>query len=383
MIILDANILKGTSLRSPSADVLRAIRATEVERVAVPWIAMEQIAAQQALAYQEKHDAAAAAIEDLRKATPWSDVSPPRKHTAERVRKHWRERYTEIAEVMQTSPSAYQEALYRETNLLAPCKAVNSGKNKTGARDAAIWLTAVEYAREHPQESVYFVSNNPKDFGDGTAYTSPMDRDIRGIEDRFFLVTSLDGVLEKFATQFDASVEDVQALLTTPESYETVLNAAWEARRRYRLVTGSGLTKAPEDSPPKDRTRHGWAPSEAALGEVLEVSAREIGGHKWFTASVRWLLAEEADRRYDDLRDRVAYAWETRVLLSPTATEQGLTILDAKRPGPVTAEEAPRVPAIPLPNADELLREIGRMKATASSAELRQLVKRLTPYLPN
>ncbi|MFD9848676.1 hypothetical protein [Streptomyces parvus] len=46
LIILDANIIKGISLRGPFADVLRAIRAAGVERVATPWIAVEEIAAQ-------------------------------------------------------------------------------------------------------------------------------------------------------------------------------------------------------------------------------------------------------------------------------------------------------------------------------------------------
>ncbi|MGW2183080.1 hypothetical protein ACWCXX_34485 [Streptomyces sp. NPDC001732] len=55
MIILDTNILKSTSLRGPAADVLRAIRAADGERVAVPWIVMEEIAAQEALTYQRKH----------------------------------------------------------------------------------------------------------------------------------------------------------------------------------------------------------------------------------------------------------------------------------------------------------------------------------------
>ncbi|MFJ2883420.1 PIN domain-containing protein [Streptomyces sp. NPDC087272] len=176
MIILDANILKSASLRGPAADVLRAIRAADGERVAAPWIVMEEIAAQQALAYQRKHDTAVEAVDILRAATPWSDVPNPRKWDAEHVRKHWRERYASLAETIETSPAAYQEAMFRETNLIAPCKTVNSGKHKTGARDAAIWLTAVEYARSNPAEIVYFVSNNTEDFGDGSSFPEPMDR---------------------------------------------------------------------------------------------------------------------------------------------------------------------------------------------------------------
>jgi hypothetical protein len=69
-----------------------------------------------------------------------------------------------------TSEAALGEAEFRESNVLPPCKAIvinDRGEQvKTGCRDAAIWLTAVEYAREHPEKTVYFVSRDTKDFGD-------------------------------------------------------------------------------------------------------------------------------------------------------------------------------------------------------------------------
>ncbi|MFJ2875438.1 MULTISPECIES: PIN domain-containing protein [unclassified Streptomyces] len=347
MIILDANILKSASLRGPAADVLRAIRAADGERVAAPWIVMEEIAAQQALAYQRKHDTAVEAVDILRAATPWSDVPNPRKWDAEHVRKHWRERYASLAETIETSPAAYQEAMFRETNLIAPCKTVNSGKHKTGARDAAIWLTAVEYARSNPAEIVYFVSNNTEDFGDGSSFPEPMDKDISGMEDRFFLFTSLDGILTKFATELEAGVEDIQSLLDTEETRAAILLAARAAARRYQSVDGSRLMFASEiaDSD-SDKlgiiTQTHWRPTGVGLDKVLKVDAREVGGHHWFTASVRWLLKEERPRPEGYLPQHMAYAWETRILLSPTA-DKPLTVLDSKRPGPIYYADIPKV----------------------------------------
>ncbi|MET9432281.1 MULTISPECIES: PIN domain-containing protein [unclassified Streptomyces] len=343
MIILDANILKGTSLRGPAADVLRAIRATGVERVAAPWIAVEEIAAQQALAYQEKHNAAIMAVEALRKATPWAHVADPWRWPAEHVREHWRERYSSIAEVIETSPAAYQQAMFREANLIAPCK--TSGKDKIGARDAAIWLTAVEYARAHEQETVYFISNNPTDFGDGTSFPAPMDQDIRGMEDRFFLFTSLDGILTKFATELEAGAEDIQGLLDTGESRAAILQAARAAASRYGAVWGARITSLID---PRDKDGlwadvvSPWRPTNVALSKVLEVSGREVGGHHWFTAWVRWLLTEGKPTRALP-SDRLAYAWETRVLLSTTA-DRSLTVLDFRRPGPIAPEDVPGLP---------------------------------------
>ncbi|MFI8913570.1 PIN domain-containing protein [Streptomyces sp. NPDC053513] len=378
MIILDANILKSTSLRSPAADMLRAIRAAKVERIAAPWIAMEEIAAQQVLSYQGKHDAAVEAVNTLRKATPWADIVHPKRFDDEHVRKHWRSRYSEIADVIETSASVYQMAMFRETNLLAPCKTVNSGKNKTGARDAAIWLTAVEYARRHPTETVYFVSNNTEDFGDGTSFPSPMDKDLRGLETRFFLFTSLDGVLTKFATEVDADVEDVQTLLSTAESHATVLEAARGASRRFRMVNGSLLYE--DGMRGTLRSARGWEPQAVALDNVAEVSAREIDGHKWFTASVRWLFAEDGHqvRRYGRQCDRVAYAWETRVMLSPTASESGLTILDSKRPSPVSMDDIPNVPVIVEPEELSALWEAERAgEFSEAPVQVRQILHAL------
>ncbi|MEU4922231.1 PIN domain-containing protein [Streptomyces parvus] len=351
LIILDASTLKSISLRGPDADVLRALQAAKVEQVATPWIAMEEIAAQQVLRYQQKHDSAIEAVNDLRKATPWADIAHPRKFQDEHVRKHWRDRYAEVAEVIETSASVYQEAMYRETNLLAPCKTVNSGRNKTGARDAAIWLTAVEYARTHPTETVYFVSGNTEDFGDGTSFPSPMDKDLIGLEGRFFLFTSLDGVLTRFATEVEARVEDVQGLLDNATTRRTVLKASWDGRQRHRVFAGSrldenfgellGVAHAP------------WAPHAIAFDKIVKLNAREIDGHKWFTASVRWLVVEDARvRRGSD--GRIGYAWETHLLLSPTASE-GLTVLGSKRPEPIRPEDLPNLPVVDQNAAEELI----------------------------
>ncbi|WP_159072650.1 hypothetical protein [Streptomyces formicae] len=141
--------------------------------------------------------------------------------------------------------------------------------------------------------TVYFVSNNTEDFGDGTSFPPPMEKDLRGLENQFFLFTSLDGVLEKFATAVDAEVEDVQALLDTEESLAAVLEATRGATRRFQTVHGSLLY---EDGMRGRLSARRWEPRAVTLDTVSDVSAREIDGHEWFTASVRWLVAEDAHR---------------------------------------------------------------------------------------
>ncbi|MET9325133.1 PIN domain-containing protein [Streptomyces sp. NPDC003038] len=351
MIILDANIVKGTSLRGPVADVLRAIRAADVERVATPWIAVEEIAAQQALSYAEKHEAAMEALDDLRKATPWEHVHHPKRWSAEHVRRHWRERYSSITEVLETSHTAYQQALFREMNQIAPCKTV--GDHKTGSRDAAIWLTAVEYAAAHKDETVYFVSSD-SDVSKAGQFHPEMQRDIAGMESRFHLFTSLDDVVTKFATKVEASADDVRELLDTEESHATVLAATRNAARRYRVVSGTPMPSAANgDARRTHRATSNWSPTAVALDKVLEVSGHEVGGHHYFTAWVRWLRRDDLMIR-GEVYER-GYAWETRALLS-TAADQTMTVLDFRRPGPISEEDVPNVPALPLTTEERLTR---------------------------
>ncbi|WP_432104476.1 PIN domain-containing protein [Streptomyces sp. bgisy091] len=359
MIILDANIVKGTSLRGPVADVLRAIRAAGVERVATPWIAVEEVAAQQALLYAEKHQAVIDAVNTLRKATPWGHVDHPRRFPAEHVRDHWRDRYASITETLETPRSAYQDALFREANQIAPCKLIDSGSYKTGARDAAIWLTAVEYAKAHEDETVYFVSGD-SDMSKGGVLHPEMQRDIRGMEDRFYFFTSLDGVVTKFAKEVEATADDVSALLATEESRAAILGATQRVSRRYGRIAGTPLT--PDDKQKVLRfssPRLGWSPGAVALDKVVEVSGREVGGNHWFTAWVRWLLRDDRTIR-GEWREE-GYAWETRVLLS-TAADQPLTVLDFRRPGPIELEDIPHLPA-PTDPWDALVSKVGKAHA--------------------
>lgn len=342
MIILDSNILMGTSLRSPEAELLRAIRATGTARVAAPWIVLEELAARQAISYQQKYDDVASAVDKLNRATPWSQVHPPRQADPERVRGHWKQRYAELVETLPTSPTIYEQAMWREANLLAPCKTVNSGKDKTGARDAAIWLTAVEYAREHPEETVYFVSNNTKDFGNGETFVHPMDEDIKGIEDRFVLFTSLDGVLTKFATESSIPEEDLTGLLTTTQNQRSIADAALR-KKRFRGTTVEPVPAQLQQVP----IRSFVGQPAVTVREVSDVRTHDIGGHVWSTATARWLLSGAA-RTVGPLGigvDWVNCSWVTRVLVSPTAPGDGLNVLRDEGLSPIASEDLDYLPA--------------------------------------
>ncbi|WP_030570887.1 PIN domain-containing protein [Streptomyces aureocirculatus] len=161
MTILDTSILRTFSPDSSTADLIQAIQQVGIESVTAPWMVLEELAAQQAIKYREKYETAAQSIEMLRRTTPWPiDVSlGPCK--LDGVRAYWRSTWREVIETIPTSEEALREAAFREANALPPCK--TSKGEKTGSRDAAIWLSVMEYARKHPKDTVHFVSANTKD----------------------------------------------------------------------------------------------------------------------------------------------------------------------------------------------------------------------------
>ncbi|WP_441251755.1 PIN domain-containing protein [Kitasatospora sp. McL0602] len=335
LIILDSNILKGVSLRGPDAELLRVLTKSKVERVAAPWIVLEELAAQQFLLHDAKFKAAAASMEALRKATPWAPVPAPVPTAPEKVREYWRYQYSALAETIETSTDTHKQAMFREANLIAPCKTVNSGKHKTGSRDALIWLTAIEYAKANPTEHVYFVSNNTEDFGDGTNWPAQLAEDIKDLGGRFTLYTSLDGVLARFARKTDITDKQIRAMLSTPERLANIARRGRIASLQSRISD-----ELLADKPGSERgLRHGVQFS-AILARVEDPRAYEIDGHTWYTATARWLLVDEelSNTETDsagqtslslfELQGRDgAYSWETRVLVSSADQDGDLTVL--------------------------------------------------------
>lgn len=384
MIILDTNMLWGVTPDNASVDLLKTIRASGVQGVAVPWTVMEELAAQRALKHQEKFEAAYAAVKALRDNTPWTITTQLPAYEPEKVRQHWRDAFAAIVDVLPSSASALQEAAFREANVLAPCKRVEvKGVNKpvkTGARDAAIWLTAVEYARQHPEETVYFVSKNTEDFGDGSSYKAPMSADLRGLEGRFKHYTSLDPVVAEFTQPAEVDEAVVLDRLGSPElasAIATEAAAKWPfdpARWAFDgpFIAGTLWPSVNTDGseiPGERILSRGWIQApQAHMDRVSDVSAYRIGDHVWCTATVRWLLTGLTLREGEVRVVRMGSAWETRLLLSTANAETQVTILRSTPPAPIAVDEFEGLKdpvALPFdPDADE-----------ASSGLFRQLAK--------
>ncbi|MEU0406018.1 PIN domain-containing protein [Streptomyces sp. NPDC006197] len=285
MIIFDTCILRGCGLESSSADLLRAIRESGVG-VAAPWMVVEELAGQQVAKYLKQHDAAAQALGSLRSVTPWQMEPVLEACAPEEVRGYWRKKYADFVGTIPTSEAALREAMRREISGLPPAKAEKQGK--TGGRDAAIWLSAVEYARNNPEETVYFVSSNTKDFGDGTVYEYPMFEDVEELGDRFALLTSLDQVVERFTREVQVDPEAVKAAVLAKGSERAL------GRQIHDLLADSaqaGFEASLFDATGGERSwtwLRNWKFAPFVQVESIEdIKAYAIGDEIWSTATAQ------------------------------------------------------------------------------------------------
>lgn len=338
MIILDSCTVRSFNLQDSSADVLRTL-ATFGERVAIPWMVAEELLAQRVIAYQDAHAAATAALDAVTRLTPWKMEAHLDDSDVDRVLKHWQKEYGTVAETLPVSPAVMSEALAREAYVLAPCK--KQDKIKTGARDAAIWLTAVEYARQHPDEAVYFVSNNTKDFTDGSGpYPAPMDQDVADLGDRFIHLTALAQVIERFMKHAKADKSLAGAILGSEVVLKAVANAAQirlsHGNEGFPCTTSAGdVAQEVAVSP-----ACGWFSATVKLHTVKKVQAYRIGEHEWYTAVAVWHISGKAYLDLDELSiGGAGAAWTTSVLFKPDADDPRVTILRFDLPCPLSAEE--------------------------------------------
>ncbi|MFD4830106.1 PIN domain-containing protein [Streptomyces uncialis] len=349
MIILDTSVLWGLTPEHSSTDLLRAVRAAAEERVAVPWMVLEELAAQRAVEYQEGYARAADAVAGLRRVTPWpSGATAGVCETAE-VRQYWRHQWRKTLGVIPTSERALREAAVREANGLRPCRTVKG--LKTGGRDAAIWLSAVEWAERHPEETVYFVSRNTKDFGDGQQFPAPMDQDVAPLGGRFKLLTSLAEVVAEFATPVTADEGAMRALLESPVVASQLYWAAgfhvplsWDSPFACTISGGPGRDPV---TVPADR----WVSSGARLTVTGIESMRtyrigRVADHAltWCTATVRCQITGMILTDSGPVWGGCSLT--ASIVATPAAVHPRLALLRADPPQPLSADAFRALPPL-------------------------------------
>ncbi|MFD5788591.1 PIN domain-containing protein [Streptomyces sp. NPDC127037] len=393
MIILDTCILEKFALESTSTDLLKTIQTSGVDVVAVPDIVMMELTSHRVVPQREKHEKAVEAVENFAKTLPWPAAAPKPQLDLDRLADHWQKRFEEVVTVLPTSPEVLREGFRRESMALPPCKRVEAsgGSHKVGGRDAAIWLTAVEYAREHPDETVVFVSENTTDFGNGTSYLYPMDGDV-GKLNNFVHLTTFPELISRFATPDEVAEDVALNALTSAESRKAVLRAVRKSLGFSRLRSVVPFEVAifrlggidPKEIAADNLQSYlaygfGQEPS-LKLDSVRDMKAHRIGNHVWCSVTARWLLSGlvlgKRLPRVGGPTLRAGTTWETRVLFSPTQEGAPLTVLRAWPPQCPSPAEFAKMPELPPWSEVEsdLIDLLDRRAATERGSELVQLL---------
>jgi hypothetical protein len=146
LIIFDTSALFGLSPDNPKFDLLQALKHSGQQQVSIPWMVQEELVAHRVLRHAEAHSAAVSAARDLNRVAPWLGERGPKPFNRGEASDYWRQAYGRLFQIVETSGDVARQALLREANCERPAKGPDA-KDKGGARDAAIWLSVVEYLK--------------------------------------------------------------------------------------------------------------------------------------------------------------------------------------------------------------------------------------------
>ncbi|WP_143671171.1 PIN domain-containing protein [Streptomyces sp. Ru87] len=334
ILILDTNAVRMLNPNGSNADVLRIIAKSGTTKVAVPDMVLQEMVAQQVIEYRDAYDRAEVAVKRVRGRHPESApvfASFHRGPDVESVREGWKRQYRAIFDLIPTTGEVAFKALVREANGEKPAKLIEKQgeKKKEGARDVAIWLSVIDYMRENPNEHVYFVTNNSRDFGNGIEWPSPMDLDVYGMEDRITLLQDMDAVISTLTEKLQASELSSEASAALEVLSQTIGELAIkELRGRSQPV--SIISEFDRGGNFKRGSFRRWvAPPDGELFTVSNVTGHKIGDSVWFVADVEWLLWGVA-QFYVPNRTAAPAAciWETRVLMTTSGEEKPAIVSD-------------------------------------------------------
>ncbi|MEW2317906.1 PIN domain-containing protein [Streptomyces bauhiniae] len=335
ILILDTNAVRMLNPNGSNADVLRIIETSGTATVAVPEMVLHEMIAQQLIEYRDAYEKAASAVKRVNGRHPNSIsafMGLNRGLDLEGVKQGWERQYRAIFQVIPTSADVALQALLREANGEKPAKLIEKQgeKKKEGARDVAIWLSVVEYMRENPDEQVYFVTKNSKDFGDGSDWPAPMDNDIKGMENRIRILPDMDAVISELTEEVKTSELSMEASGALKALSQTIGELAIKVLRGSGHLVASNLSEFDRQGHFRRAPFRRWvAPPDAELLAVSNVTGHKITDSVWFVADVEWLLWGVAqDFRASRGVFSAACIWQTRVLMTTSGTERPTIVSD-------------------------------------------------------
>lgn len=283
MIVLDTNELQHA--RPPDGPLLAMLQTLAKQTghtLALPEIVLEEHLGHYGHAVNDAYSRRLAATRDLRVLVRhWSIEDRPLKVVPTAVQDRT-SRLQQVFTILRTPDWACREALLREARRVPPA-AISWDRQGSGARDAAIWLTAVDKLVSERDLRIYFVSGDSAAFGKVALKAELAAELLDKLGPRagaFHYCNGLGALLAELATK-RPEPPDTQRLAATEPVREAVFEALTAPDLLSQLTGAAGLMGAFSTSI-SDR---GTLTNGTRAGQVV---AYEIGGEVWACAVLTW-----------------------------------------------------------------------------------------------
>ncbi|WP_229894948.1 hypothetical protein [Streptomyces galilaeus] len=154
------------------------------------------------------------------------------------------------------------------------------------------------------------MTNNSKDFSDGTSHPYPLNEDIRGMEHRLTLLQDFDQVVSQFTEA--VSGKDAEAAALELLKSASVREGVAQAAGLSTLTGFAGRVRAPRWSSGTRGVRNPRSNCSASRTSRTTGSKTMNGTRR----RPRWLLYGLAVDEMEALSGYIACVWETKVLFS-------------------------------------------------------------------
>jgi len=305
MIILDTNVLVRLDVTGPVAGMLRGIAAGWGLTLAISSVTRDEYHAKHLREFEDKIDLARRANDKLQEAAP--DWRHPQYYPSAHVlveRKMGP--VLSVFTVLPLDGSHAVEALRREAFRERPAS-VDKG---VGARDVAIWLTAVEQS-VLSDAPVYLLANDTRAFGKDSLHPE-LTTEAEAIKADVTLFTETKDLIDEFATVIESEV-DIVGLLGAEAVTKTVRETM--SSSSFMVVTHAITVGLQQGEAITGQSSGGVENIELIRPDDCDVY--DMGGGRWIAARGTWtghrvVMANMAGGSISD--------WEVKL-------EQQLTVL--------------------------------------------------------
>lgn len=289
--------------------MLMAVADHAGHALALPEIAIEEHLSHYAHEVEELHKTARSAVRQYNAKLQTIQTYDVGDLALEPIMQSVSAELQKIFTILPTPEWAARESLLREARRQAPAGRSWDAKGE-GARDAAIWLTAV-HALRTLDETIYFVSMDKRAFGDGTLL-SELAADLGTNADRFVYCCGIDALLKELATPYTGKVgrEEIES---SPIVRDVVRAATANSDLFFAIVNGAGLSGQGHVISRTGNQKLTVAGSPRVFSYTLP------GREKvWVCASIRWNLEEGITATFIDLTPSMSRVIGVSFLFSTT-----------------------------------------------------------------